>query len=103
METGDRGDGARLARLEQELRRKSEEVCVLRSVSTRINATLDLERIYDIVPRLRGLRLPRNPSLYPTFPFAITNPIFVDTDGGGWAPINPPPSWCVPGRDVGCR
>ena len=36
-------------RLEAELRRKTEEVCILRRVSTRLNATLDLERIYRIV------------------------------------------------------
>jgi hypothetical protein len=61
-----------------------------------------IQRIYDIVPRLRGLRLPRNPSLYPTFPLAITNPIFVDLDGDGWDPPLPPLGWCVPGRDFGC-
>ena len=36
-------------RLAEELRRATEEVCILRTVSTRLNATLDLERIYDIV------------------------------------------------------
>ncbi len=49
MPTNDARDAARVAQLEQELRQKAEEVSVLRSVSTRINATLDLERIYDIV------------------------------------------------------
>jgi len=39
-------DGSQLA---EELRRITEEVCILRSVSTRLNATLNLERIYDIV------------------------------------------------------
>jgi hypothetical protein len=62
-----------------------------------------IQRIYDIVPRLRSLRLPRNPSLYPTFPFAITNPVFVDVAGDGWDPPLAPLSWCVPGRDFGCR
>ncbi len=61
-----------------------------------------IQRIYDLVPRLRGLRLPRNPSLYPTFPFAITNPIWIDIDGDGWTAPRPPPSWCVTGRDPGC-
>jgi transcriptional regulator with GAF, ATPase, and Fis domain len=35
--------------LAEELRRKTEEVRILREVSTRINATLVLDRIYDIV------------------------------------------------------
>jgi len=46
--TSDFDDRARLAQLEQELRQKNEEVCILRGVSTRINATLELEQIYDI-------------------------------------------------------
>lgn len=66
--------------------------------------TLELtQRIYDVIPRLRGLRIPRNPSLYPTFPFAITNPIWIDVDGDGWQPLRSPPSWCVPSKDYGCE
>jgi hypothetical protein len=61
------------------------------------------QRIYDIVPALRGLRVPRFPSLYPTFPFAITNPVWVDQDGDGWTPPLPPPSWCTPDRDFACN
>jgi len=51
LHTSDIDDPARLERLEQELRQKTEEVSILRGVSTRINATLDLERIYDIALR----------------------------------------------------
>lgn len=65
--------------------------------------TLELtQRIYDIIPALRGLRFPKNPSLFPAFPFAITNPIWVDVDGGGFDPPLPPPSWCRPSTDFGC-
>jgi hypothetical protein len=53
------------------------------------------QRLYDLVPALGTLRTPRFPSLFPTFPIAITNPIWVDVDGDGWTPQNPPPSWCT--------
>ena len=26
------------------------------------------------------------PKKYPVFPYAITNPVWVDVDGGGWTP-----------------
>jgi len=42
-------DDPRLAQLAEELRRATEEICILRGVSTRLNATLNLERIYEIV------------------------------------------------------
>jgi hypothetical protein len=38
-----------VARLREELERKTEEVRVLREVSSRLNATLKLEDIYDVV------------------------------------------------------
>jgi hypothetical protein len=59
------------------------------------------QKIFDIIPALSGFRTPRFPSLYPTFPFAITNPIWVDPDGNGIEPTWDPPSWCRPG-DYGC-
>jgi hypothetical protein len=60
------------------------------------------QRIYDIIPALSSLRTPRFPSLFPTFPFGITNPIWVDVGGDGWTPPSSPPSWCTPGKDYGC-
>ncbi|MEM9487917.1 MAG: hypothetical protein AAGC55_02170 [Myxococcota bacterium] len=60
------------------------------------------QRIYDIIPILREFRNPRFPSQHPLFPFAFTNPIYVDLGGNGWTPPLPPPCWCVPGRDIGC-
>lgn len=60
------------------------------------------QRIYDIIPTLSTLRTPRFPSLYPTFPVAISNPIWLDRGGDGWKPSLPPPSWCRPERDFGC-
>jgi hypothetical protein len=60
------------------------------------------QRIYDIIPALGSLRQPRYPSLYPTFPFAITNPIWVDVGRDGWTAPRASPSWCVQGKDVGC-
>jgi hypothetical protein len=61
------------------------------------------QRIYEIIPLLRGLKTPRFPTLFPAFPLAITNPIWVDLGGDGWSPPRPPPSWCVPGRDMECE
>lgn len=61
------------------------------------------QRVFDIIPALSGIRVPRFPSLYPTFPVAVTNPIWVDIGGDGWKPPLPAPSWCTPGRDVGCK
>ena len=55
----------------------------------------------DLIPALRGLRVPNYPRLFPILPFAITNPIWVDVDGGGWSAPLPPPSWCRQG-DEGC-
>ena len=60
------------------------------------------QRIYDIIPTLRDFRNPRFPSQHPLFPFAITNPIWVDVNGDGWTPMLPPPPWCIPGKDFGC-
>jgi hypothetical protein len=61
------------------------------------------QRLYDIVPALTVLRTPRFPSQFPTFPVAITNPIWVDVDGDGWTPVNAPPSWCMSARgDIHC-
>jgi len=42
-------DATPVGGLAEELRRAREEVCILRGVSSRLNATLNLERIYDIV------------------------------------------------------
>lgn len=60
------------------------------------------QKIYDIIPTLRDFRNPRFPSQHPLFPFAFTNPIWVDVGGDGWTPSLPPPSWCRPGIDYGC-
>lgn len=59
------------------------------------------QRIYDIIPRLREFRNPRFPSLHPLFPFAFTNPIWVDVGGDGWLPPLEPLAWCRAG-DFGC-
>ncbi len=61
------------------------------------------QRIYDLVPALSGLRTPRFPSLYPTFPIGVTNPIWVDVGADGWHPRLPPPSWCTKGKDYDCK
>jgi hypothetical protein len=60
------------------------------------------QRIYDLIPILREFRSPRYPSQHPVFPFAFTNPIWVDVGGDGWIPPWEPPSWCRPG-DFGCE
>ena len=60
------------------------------------------QRLYDLIPALSALRGPRFPSIYPTFPIAITNPIWVDVDGDGWQPLAPATSWCWSKHDIGC-
>jgi hypothetical protein len=60
------------------------------------------QRIYDLIPALSSLRTPRFPSIFPTFPFAVTNPIWVDLGGDGWSAPLEPPSWCTPGKDTAC-
>lgn len=72
------------------------------SVLPRLGTFEIAQKVYDIVPTLSTLRTPRFPSLYPAFPLAITNPVWVDLGGDGWTPPQPPPSWCVPGKDFGC-
>ncbi|MCA9601996.1 MAG: hypothetical protein KC417_08230, partial [Myxococcales bacterium] len=60
------------------------------------------QKIFDLIPALSTFRTPRSPVIYPTFPIAITNPVWVDVDGKGWEPLAPPPSWCRKKNDVGC-
>jgi hypothetical protein len=36
------------------------------------------------------------------FPWAMTNPIWVDVGGDGWTAPEAPPSWCDPKHDRGC-
>lgn len=62
------------------------------------------QKVFDLIPLLTEFRTPRFPSLFPTYPYAITNPIYVDVDGGGWTPLLPAPSWCSTTKgDVGCE
>ncbi len=42
-------ENASLERLQEELAQKSEEVCVLRQMSSEVNATLNLDEIYEAV------------------------------------------------------
>jgi hypothetical protein len=60
------------------------------------------QKLYDLIPLLRGFRVPRAATQYPMFPWAITNPIWVDVGADGWHPLEPPPSWCRDGIDHGC-
>jgi len=60
------------------------------------------QRLYDLIPALTAIRTPRFPSVYPTFPIAITNPIWIDVGGDGWQPPASPTSWCVESRDLNC-
>jgi hypothetical protein len=66
-----------------------------------INTPEVTQRLFTIIPGLTEFKYPRNPTRFPVFPVAITNPIWVDVGGDGWAPPQPPPSWCRPG-DMGC-
>jgi len=75
---------------------------VYRSVGLpRLGTTEVTQKIFDLIPLLRTFRVPRPPTLYPMFPWAITNPIWVDVGGDGWHPNDTPPSWCR-GDDYGC-
>lgn len=62
------------------------------------------QRVYDLIPLLTEFRTPRYKTLYPAFPYAITNPIYVDLDGDGWQPpITEQLSWCSKDKgDIGC-
>jgi hypothetical protein len=59
------------------------------------------QRLFTIIPGLSEFKYPRAPGIFPVFPFAFTNPIWVDVGGDGWDAPEPPPSWCRPG-DMGC-
>jgi hypothetical protein len=63
------------------------------SVIPRLGTLEVAQRLYDLIPTLAELRIPRFPSLHPTFPFAVTNPIFVDVGGDGFTPRLPAPTW----------
>jgi hypothetical protein len=71
-------------------------------VLAEINTPEITRRLFQIIPGLQEFKYPRQPSLYPVFPFAFTNPIWVDVGGDGWKPPQPAPSWCQP-RDIGCK
>jgi hypothetical protein len=59
------------------------------------------QRLFTVIPGLQEFKYPRAPTIYPVFPFAFTNPIWVDVGGDGWLPPLAPPSWCQ-SRDAGC-
>ena len=75
---------------------------VYRSVGLpRLGTSEVTQKIYDLIPLLRSFRVPRPATLYPMFPWAITNPIWVDVGDDGWRPNDTPPSWCQ-SSDYGC-
>ncbi|MBW2731901.1 MAG: hypothetical protein JRH20_05870 [Deltaproteobacteria bacterium] len=53
-----------------------------------------IQRLAPLLPPLRSLGVPLSPTVSKVRPFAVTNPLFVDTDGDGayTAPL-PAPSW----------
>ncbi len=61
------------------------------------------QKVFDLIPTLSAIKTPRFPSLYPTFPMAVTNPIYVDLNADGFKPELRGPSWCVKGRDLNCN
>jgi hypothetical protein len=75
---------------------------VYRSVGLpRLGTSEVTQKIYDLIPLLRTFRVPRPATLFPMFPWAITNPIWVDVGDDGWNPNDSPPSWCR-NADYGC-
>ena len=75
---------------------------VYRSVGLpRLGTSEVTQKIYDLIPLLRTFRVPRPATLYPMFPWAITNPIWIDVGSDGWHPNDTPPSWCR-SSDYGC-
>ncbi len=71
------------------------------TVLPRLGTSEVTQKIFDLIPLLRTFRVPRPASLYPMFPWAITNPIWVDVGDDGWKPNDSPPSWCR-AADYGC-
>ncbi len=60
------------------------------------------QKVFSLIPALSGFRVPRKADLYPTFPVAVTNAIWVDVGADGWQPPFSPPSGCRVGYDYGC-
>lgn len=53
-----------------------------------------IQRLGPLLPPLRSLGVPLSPTVAPVRPYAVTNPLFVDTDGdGAYSALLPPPSW----------
>jgi hypothetical protein len=67
-----------------------------------INTPEITRRLFQIIPGLQVFKYPREPSIFPVFPMAFTNPIWVDVNGDGWTPPASAPSWCRKG-DIGCH
>lgn len=61
------------------------------------------QKVFSLIPALSGFRVPRKADLYPTFPVAVTNAIWVDVGRDGWMPPYAPPSGCRAGFDYGCE
>lgn len=55
---------------------------------------IDSDLIQSIIPSI-----PRAPELTPVLPYGITNPVFVDVDGGGYTAILPTPGWASGGSN----
>ena len=55
-----------------------------------------IQRLTPLLPPLRSLRTPFSPTISLIRPYAITNPIWVDTDGdGAITPLAKMPSWAT--------
>jgi hypothetical protein len=63
----------------------------------RFGLTESLASLFDAIPLGLGGDPVKSPSVHSTVPYAITNPIWVDSNGDGFKPIDgEPPLWATP-------
>ena len=63
-------------------------------VSTRFGMVEVTGSLFEAIPITGGGATPRSTTIHPIFPYALTNPIWVDVGGDGFSPIGgAPPSW----------
>lgn len=61
------------------------------------------QKVFSLIPALSAFRVPQKADLFPTFPVAVSNPVWVDVGSDGWEPPFAPPSGCRPNYDFGCQ
>ena len=49
--------------------------------------------LLPLFPLLGSVYGPKSTTIHPTFPYGVTNPIWVDVGGDGFVPPGEPPEW----------